>query len=77
MRRSRLLVALLAALSPVAVTIAPTDAALRALPGTACTVFPSNNWWHADVSLLPLVAGVALVSLLAARLLRVPRALSV
>jgi hypothetical protein len=23
------------------------------LPGTTCTAFPSDNWWHADVSKLP------------------------
>jgi hypothetical protein len=43
-------VALLAALAP---TGAAQGAAVRQLPGTECSVFPSNNYWHADVSGLP------------------------
>jgi len=36
--------------SPVAATTTPSP---RALPGSRCTVFPANNYWHADVSRLP------------------------
>src|SRR3954451_16469855 len=42
-----------AALAPLAVAALPADAALKTLPNTACTVFPADNWWHADVSKLP------------------------
>jgi hypothetical protein len=28
-------------------------ASARPLPGTSCTVFPANNYWHADISGLP------------------------
>ena len=45
--------AALAVLAPLAVAAAPAGAALKALPGTSCTVFPADNWWHADVSKLP------------------------
>ncbi len=27
--------------------------AVRHLPGTTCTAFPADNWWHADISKLP------------------------
>lgn len=31
-----------------------TDAvAAKTLPGTSCTVFPADNYWHADISKLP------------------------
>jgi hypothetical protein len=34
--------------------IGPAGAATaRHLPGTSCAVFPSNNYWHADISKLP------------------------
>jgi hypothetical protein len=32
---------------------AATAAATKALPGTSCTVFPADNYWHADISKLP------------------------
>jgi len=32
---------------------APTTATSAHLPGTACSVFPASNIWHADVSNLP------------------------
>ena len=45
---------MLAAVAPVLLTTVPAGAAVRALPGTnGCTAFPANNWWHADVSKLP------------------------
>ncbi len=34
----------------------PAQAATRTpstVPGTACSLFPADNWWHADVSRLP------------------------
>lgn len=34
---------------------APSGAA-NLVPGTTCPVFPSNSWWHADVSRLPVHA---------------------
>jgi hypothetical protein len=37
------------------VTALPADAGVaRRLPGTSCTAFPVDNYWHADVSRLPL-----------------------
>jgi hypothetical protein len=34
--------------------VAPAQAATsRNLPGTSCPAFPANNYWHADVSALP------------------------
>lgn len=32
---------------------AASGAAATALPGTSCTVFPADNYWHADISKLP------------------------
>src|SRR3954467_3692684 len=52
-RRPRTVLAALAVLAPLAVAALPADAALKALPNTPCTVFPADNWWHADVSKLP------------------------
>src|SRR4051794_41630961 len=52
-RRPRTVLAALAALAPLAVAALPADAALKTLPNTPCTVFPADNWWHADVSKLP------------------------
>jgi hypothetical protein len=37
----------LAGVSPAGATT------VRDLPGTSCTVFPANNYWHADISKLP------------------------
>jgi hypothetical protein len=35
-------------------TLSPAAATnLTHLPGTSCTVFPANNYWHADISKLP------------------------
>ncbi|MGE5226326.1 MAG: hypothetical protein ACM3OO_05575 [Planctomycetaceae bacterium] len=42
--------ALLAAVWPA------TPAAARSVPGTSCSVFPSDNVWHLDVSKLPVAA---------------------
>ena len=36
---------------PVSRAVAP-----RPVSGTTCRVFPANNWWHADVSRLPVDA---------------------
>jgi hypothetical protein len=36
-----------------ALATAPAFAANRPVPGTTCPTFPSNSWWHADVSKLP------------------------
>ena len=41
---------------PLALVGGSADAAVTAvrhLPGTTCTAFPADNWWHADVSKLP------------------------
>src|SRR3954452_8955879 len=41
---------------PLILTSSSADAVTSAahhLPGTTCTAFPSDNWWHADVSKLP------------------------
>ena len=53
MKRRQAALATLAVLAQLAVTVAPAGAALKTLPNTPCTVFPSDNWWHADVSKLP------------------------
>ena len=33
--------------------LAPSTAQSASFPGTTCPVFPADNWWHADVSRLP------------------------
>ena len=33
--------------------MSPAVGATRSIPGTTCTAFPADNWWHADVSQLP------------------------
>lgn len=33
--------------------IQPTTPTSSRLPGTKCRVFPADNWWHSDVSTLP------------------------
>ncbi len=35
------------------VTPSASAAALTPVAGTTCTAFPASNWWHADVSKLP------------------------
>jgi len=35
------------------VTPSAAAATLTPIAGTTCTAFPANNWWHADVSKLP------------------------
>jgi len=54
-RRSATAAALLAITATTALTgaSAADTAATRALPDTSCTVFPANNYWHADISALP------------------------
>ena len=56
MRRSGI-VAAAAVLVTLATTVPPAsgagDALTRRLPGTDCRVFPADNYWHADVSSLP------------------------
>lgn len=56
--RTRLVAAAatLLATIPVALVVGPADSATRTLPHTSCPVFPANNWWHADVSKLPVHA---------------------
>jgi hypothetical protein len=53
-RPRRALLATLAVVAPLAVAALPAGAALKTLPNTPCTVFPANNWWHADISKLPI-----------------------
>ena len=43
-------------IGPVALVSSPADGATRHLPGTDCPVFPADNYWHADVSELPVHA---------------------
>lgn len=55
MRRTLGVGALFAALATVA-AVAPVHGATpppRALPGSKCTAFPASNYWHADISKLP------------------------
>src|SRR3954447_8100616 len=49
----RALLAAFAVLVPLGAAVLPAGAALKTLPGTACTVFPADNWWHADIARLP------------------------
>ena len=44
---------LAAAVLPISGASAAGAVAGKALPGTSCTVFPADNYWHADVSKLP------------------------
>jgi hypothetical protein len=57
MRRALLTVAVLTAALVVAAlvhAITPSEAAGgRPIAGTGCRAFPASNWWHADVSRLP------------------------
>jgi hypothetical protein len=56
--RTRLIAAAAALLTigPVALISAPADGATRHLPHTNCPVFPADNFWHADISKLPVNA---------------------
>lgn len=45
--------ALAALLLAVTTAVAPVGAAAKPVAGTRCPEFPSDNWWHADVSDLP------------------------
>jgi len=51
----RALVVLVVTVSAVAGPASPV-AAQRPVVGTSCQVFPADNWWHADVSDLPVHA---------------------
>ena len=51
----RALVALVVTVSAVAGPASPT-VAQRPVTGTSCSAFPSDNWWRADVSGLPVHA---------------------
>ena len=48
--------AVLLTVGPAALLSAPADGATRSLPHTRCPVFPADNYWHADVSTLPVNA---------------------
>ena len=56
--RTKLVVAAAALLAagPVALVSVPADGATRTFPHTRCPVFPADNYWHADVSALPVAA---------------------
>src|SRR3954454_1439739 len=45
--------AILFAAAPLVLVSMPADGATRHLPHTRCPVFPADNWWHADISALP------------------------
>jgi hypothetical protein len=45
-----------AALTVALAAVPPAAGASRALPGTACSAFPSDNVWHADIRSLPVNA---------------------
>ena len=51
--RGLLAAAVLVAGAPAHAAVQSGAAAIRALPNTTCTVFPANNYWHADISKLP------------------------
>ena len=44
---------LAALLLAVTTAVAPVSAAGKPIAGTRCSEFPSDSWWHADVSDLP------------------------
>jgi hypothetical protein len=55
-RRPKVLVITLllgVAMLPLSGAAATGATAAKALPGTSCSVFPADNYWHADVSKLP------------------------
>lgn len=52
MRRSVLLT-LLAVLVASGLTSASYGVGHQSVAGTSCPTFPANNWWHADISRLP------------------------
>ena len=52
MRRRIAAVALVAAV-PAVLVGAPAESAVRTVYGTSCPTFPADNYWHADVSRLP------------------------
>ncbi|MCU1678735.1 MAG: hypothetical protein JWM93_3493 [Frankiales bacterium] len=60
MSRPAILAAAAAAAAVVALaataTIASAAGTSRNLPGTACPAFPASNYWHADISALPVNA---------------------
>ncbi|MDF1606547.1 hypothetical protein [Nocardioides sp. YIM 152315] len=45
--------AVVALLLAVGTTAAPVPATADPIAGTRCSAFPADNWWHADVSDLP------------------------
>jgi len=53
-RTTALATALLLAASAVLGLSPAAATGLSRLPGTSCTVFPANNYWHADISKLPI-----------------------
>ncbi|MDQ1705882.1 MAG: hypothetical protein QOF18_2248, partial [Frankiaceae bacterium] len=36
--------------APVALAISAQGAPARSLPGTPCSIFPADNYWHTDVA---------------------------
>jgi hypothetical protein len=42
--------------APVALAISAQGAPARSLPGTPCSIFPADNYWHTDVAKLPVDA---------------------
>jgi hypothetical protein len=56
--RTRLIAAAAAllAVGPVTLVSEPADGATRHLAHTNCPVFPADNWWHANISKLPVNA---------------------
>jgi hypothetical protein len=45
--------AIVLAAGPIALGSVPADGATRHVPHTRCPLFPADNWWHADISTLP------------------------
>ena len=50
--RQRIAAIALVAAVPAVLVGTPADSAVRSVPGTRCTMFPADNYWHADVSRL-------------------------
>ena len=53
MRLRRVVPTVLVATSVMVAGAASSAVSPRPVAGTTCTVFPADNWWHADVSHLP------------------------
>ena len=59
--RAKLIVAATCALLAMVAAVPSTAASPPVLPGTSCTVFPTDNVWNMDISKLPVSTNSAKV----------------